>query len=60
MSENRIAKVENSQPSDEQLGATIYEDIRAALAEARSKVVVAANAAMVGVYHEIGTKSQRL
>ena len=32
----------------------IYEAIRAALAEARTKVVVAVNTAMVGVYWEIG------
>jgi predicted GNAT superfamily acetyltransferase len=31
-----------------------YEAIRAALAEARAKVVVTVNSAMVGVYHDIG------
>ncbi|MDR1163305.1 MAG: PDDEXK nuclease domain-containing protein [Candidatus Accumulibacter sp.] len=34
--------------------AKVYEAIRAALAEARAKVIVTVNAAMVGVYHEIG------
>jgi len=32
----------------------VYESIRAALAEARTKVFVAVNTAMVGVYWEIG------
>ena len=32
----------------------VYEAIRAALTEARTSVVVAANTAMVGVYWEIG------
>jgi len=34
--------------------AKVYESIRAALAEARTKVAVAVNTAMVGVYWEIG------
>jgi hypothetical protein len=34
--------------------ALVYEAIRAALADARTKVVAAVNTAMVGVYWEIG------
>ena len=43
----------NSIPK-EQSENEVYELIRAALADARKKVVVAANTAMVGVYWEIG------
>ncbi|MDR1311562.1 MAG: PDDEXK nuclease domain-containing protein [Burkholderiaceae bacterium] len=34
----------------------VYEAIRIALAEARTRVVVTVNTAMVGVYHEIGQR----
>ena len=43
----------NSIPK-EQSENEVYELIRAALANARTKVVIAANTAMVGVYWEIG------
>jgi Pyruvate/2-oxoacid:ferredoxin oxidoreductase gamma subunit len=36
--------------------ARVYEDIRAALAEARTKAAAAVNTAMVAAYWEIGKK----
>ena len=45
---------ENSMVPKETSNNEVYELIRAALAEARRKVIVAANTAMVGVYWEIG------
>ena len=54
MDGNKLSKVEKGQITPDQPEKQVYESIRAALAEARRKVVAAANAAMVGVYHEIG------
>jgi predicted nuclease of restriction endonuclease-like (RecB) superfamily len=54
MSKNEIIDVEKGQLATDRFNSKIYEDIRAALAEARASVVVAVNAAMVNVYHEIG------
>jgi hypothetical protein len=54
MSKNEIVKTGSIQLATDQLNSKIYEDIRAALAEARSSVVVYVNTAMVGVYHEPG------
>jgi predicted nuclease of restriction endonuclease-like (RecB) superfamily len=48
------AELEKGQPLSAQSDTQIYEAIRAALADARTKVVVAVNSAMVGVYWEIG------
>jgi predicted nuclease of restriction endonuclease-like (RecB) superfamily len=46
--------LEKGQPLSAQSDTQLYEAIRAALADARTKVVVAVNSAMVGVYWEIG------
>jgi predicted nuclease of restriction endonuclease-like (RecB) superfamily len=51
---NKLSKVEKAQPPSAQYDGEIYEAIRAALAEARTRVIVAVNSAMVGVYWEIG------
>lgn len=45
---------EKGQPLSSQSDMQVYETIRAALSDARTKVVVAVNTAMVGVYWEIG------
>ena len=50
-----ICTVEHGgRPTARNSDTQVYEAIRAALAEARTKVVVAVNSAMVGVYWEIG------
>jgi predicted nuclease of restriction endonuclease-like (RecB) superfamily len=54
MSKNEIVKTETGQLASDQFSSKVYEDIRAALAEARASVVVAVNTAMVNVYHKIG------
>jgi predicted nuclease of restriction endonuclease-like (RecB) superfamily len=54
MSKNEINKSEEKQLENDQFNAKVYDDIRAALADARTRVVAAVNTAMVGVYHEIG------
>jgi predicted nuclease of restriction endonuclease-like (RecB) superfamily len=54
MSENEIVKSEKGQLASDQCSSKVYEDIRAALAEARTSVAVVANSAMVSAYHEIG------
>jgi len=54
MSENNISEVGKSQLAVASSDREVYETIRAALAEARTKVAVAVDAAMVGVYWEIG------
>jgi predicted nuclease of restriction endonuclease-like (RecB) superfamily len=48
------ANLEKGQPLTAQSDTQVYESIRAALSDARTKVVVAVNSAMVGVYWEIG------
>jgi hypothetical protein len=52
--EKKLSKIEKGQPPTAQSATHIYEAIRAALAEARTKAVVAVNAAMVSAYWEIG------
>lgn len=47
-------KLEKAQSLPTESNAQVYAAIRAALAEARTKVVVAVNSAMVGAYWEIG------
>ncbi|MDR3313969.1 MAG: PDDEXK nuclease domain-containing protein [Oscillospiraceae bacterium] len=54
MDENEIRKSEIQQSLTAQIDIKVYETIRAALADARSRVVVAVNTAMVEVYWEIG------
>lgn len=54
MVEKKLSKTEKEQTLSAQSDIQIYEAIRAALAEARTKAVVAVNTAMVGVYWEIG------
>jgi predicted nuclease of restriction endonuclease-like (RecB) superfamily len=54
MDEKCLSKPENRQLSSFEFDMRVYESIRAALADARTKVVVAVNSAMVGVYWEIG------
>jgi predicted nuclease of restriction endonuclease-like (RecB) superfamily len=54
MSKDEIVRTEKGQLASAQFSSKVYEDIRAALAEARASAVVAVNTAMVGVYHEIG------
>ena len=49
MSEHQNGQMISTEPDSQ-----VYEAIRAALAEARTKVVVAVNTAMVEVYWEIG------
>ena len=51
---NKPDKAPEVQMLSARFDSEIYEGIRAALAEARKKVVTAVNAAMVGVYWEIG------
>jgi predicted nuclease of restriction endonuclease-like (RecB) superfamily len=54
MDDNKLSTTEQNQPLTDRSEAQVYETIRAALAEARTKVAVAVNTAMVGVYYEIG------
>jgi predicted nuclease of restriction endonuclease-like (RecB) superfamily len=54
MENNELSKIEKEQSPAAQSDAQVYEVIRAALAEARTKVVAVVNTAMVGVYWEIG------
>lgn len=54
MVEKKLSKTEKKHTLSAQSDIQIYEGIRAALAEARTKAVVAVNTAMVGVYWEIG------
>ncbi|GMO39684.1 MAG: hypothetical protein Pg6C_00270 [Treponemataceae bacterium] len=54
MSETENNKVKEGCPVADQFNAKVYDDIRVVLAEARTKVVVTVNAAMVSAYHEIG------
>ena len=54
MENNELGIIENEQALSARSDTQIYEAIRAALAEARTKVVAAVNTAMVGVYWEIG------
>ncbi|MDR0528921.1 MAG: PDDEXK nuclease domain-containing protein [Zoogloeaceae bacterium] len=49
-----MSKIEKEQLQPDGVDTQVYEAIRAALADARTKVVVAVNTAMVGVYWEIG------
>ena len=49
-----IAKSEKGRLLSARSDTQVYEAIRAALADARGKVVAAVNTAMVGVYWEIG------
>jgi predicted nuclease of restriction endonuclease-like (RecB) superfamily len=49
-----ISEFAKGQSLSAQSETQVYEAIRAALADARTKVVVAVNSAMVGVYWEIG------
>ena len=51
---NKLSRIEKEQTPFVKFDNEIYEAIRAALAEARIKVAVAVNTAMVGVYWEIG------
>ncbi len=51
---NKLSNPEKGQSMSPQIDGEIYEAIRAALEEARTKVVVAVNTAMVSVYWEIG------
>jgi len=48
------SEFEKEQSLSAQTDTQVYEAIRAALADARTKAVVAVNTAMVGVYWEIG------
>jgi predicted nuclease of restriction endonuclease-like (RecB) superfamily len=54
MDDKNLSKIEKAQFSPAQSDTQVYEAIRAALADARTKVVVAVNTAMVGVYWDIG------
>jgi len=54
MDDKRLTKPEKGQMLSTQSDAQVYEAIRAALTDARTKVVTAVNTAMVGVYWEIG------
>jgi predicted nuclease of restriction endonuclease-like (RecB) superfamily len=62
MDEKNLSKIQQTSSADLGEGKSlpvqpdtqVYEAIRAALADARTKVVVAVNSAMVGVYWEIG------
>ncbi len=49
-----IAESEKGQIISAESETQVYEAIRAALADARTKAAAAVNTAMVGVYHEIG------
>ncbi|MCL2052541.1 MAG: PDDEXK nuclease domain-containing protein [Lachnospiraceae bacterium] len=51
---SKLSKIEKVQPPTAGFDKEIYNSIRAALAEARTSVVVAVNTAMVSVYWEIG------
>ena len=51
---SKLSKVERDQSPFVQCDMEVYEAIRTALAETRTKIVVAVNSAMVGVYWEIG------
>lgn len=51
---NDIAKTETAQLATASSNSKVYDDIRIAITEARSKVAAAVNTTMVGVYHEIG------
>lgn len=53
---NKPGKIEKGQSQSAQFDKEIYDSIRAALAEARTSVVVAVNSAMVNVYWEIGRR----
>lgn len=52
--QSMIAESGKGQTLSAQSDTEIYEAIRAALADARTKVITAVNTAMVGVYYEIG------
>ena len=54
MKNSDLSKLEKGQSLSAQSDTQVYEAIRAALAEARTKVVASINTAMVGVYWEIG------
>lgn len=54
MDENKLNKIEKERPLSTKSDAQVYEAIRTALTDARTKVVVAVNSAMVGIYWEIG------
>lgn len=54
MDNKNLSKIEKGQSVFPRSDTQVYEAIRTALAEARTKVVVAVNATMVGVYWEIG------
>jgi predicted nuclease of restriction endonuclease-like (RecB) superfamily len=51
---NKLKVIEKGQSPSDQSDNEIYNSIRAALAEARTNVVVAVNSAMVSAYWEIG------
>jgi predicted nuclease of restriction endonuclease-like (RecB) superfamily len=54
MSKNEITKTKKDRLATDRFNSKVYEEIRTALTDARTAVAVAANTAMVGVYHEIG------
>ncbi|MDR1290030.1 MAG: DUF1016 N-terminal domain-containing protein [Planctomycetaceae bacterium] len=54
MDNKNLSKIEKGQSVFPRSDTQVYEAIRTALAAARTKVVVAVNATMVGVYWEIG------
>jgi predicted nuclease of restriction endonuclease-like (RecB) superfamily len=54
MDKKDLSKTKKLQPPSAQSDIQVYEAIRIAIADARTKVVVSVNASMVGAYWEIG------
>ncbi|MDR1412466.1 MAG: PDDEXK nuclease domain-containing protein [Actinomycetes bacterium] len=54
MSNAKIVKTGKDQLTADEFSLRVYDDIRTAIAEARTEVVASVNATMVSVYYEIG------